>query len=103
MPRRILVIEDDKVIGRLVDVHLKDAGHDVRVINDGKAGLEQALAKPYDLIVLGLMLPGIDGIEICRQVRAASASTLILMLTALTKMLPFRDLAVILRWYSSVS
>ena len=82
MPRRILVIEDDKDIAHLVELHLRDAGHDVKVANDGKAGLKQALSTPYDLIILDLMLPGVDGMEICRQVRAASASTPILMLTA---------------------
>jgi DNA-binding response OmpR family regulator len=82
MPRRILVIEDDQDIARLVELHLKDAGYDVHVAHDGKYGLEQALSTPYDMIILDLMLPGIDGIEICRRVRAASASTPILMLTA---------------------
>ena len=48
----------------------------------GKTGLELALSKPYDLIILDLMLPGVDGMEICRRVRAASAYTPILMLTA---------------------
>jgi DNA-binding response OmpR family regulator len=49
---------------------------------DGNAGLELALSRPYDLIILDLMLPGVDGVEICRRVRAASAYTPILMLTA---------------------
>jgi DNA-binding response OmpR family regulator len=82
MPRRILVIEDDKDIARLVELHLRDAGHEVSVANEGKYGLEQALSVSYDMIILDLMLPGIDGIEICRRIRAASASTPILMLTA---------------------
>jgi DNA-binding response OmpR family regulator len=82
MPRRILIIEDDKDIARLVELHLKDAGYEVEMAYDGKAGLELALAKSYDLIILDLMLPGSDGIEICRRVRAASAYAPILMLTA---------------------
>jgi len=82
MARRILVIEDDKDIAHLVELHLRDAGHEVIVAHDGKAGLELALSNPYDLIILDLLLPGVDGLEICRRVRAASAYTPILMLTA---------------------
>jgi DNA-binding response OmpR family regulator len=79
---RILIIEDDKDIAHLVELHLKDAGHDVTVAYDGNAGLELALSKHFELIILDLLLPGTDGIEICRRVRAVSASILILMLTS---------------------
>ena len=82
MPRRILTIEDDKDIADLVELHLRDAGYEVRVARDGKTGLDQALSNSFDMIILDLMLPGIDGIEICRRVRAASVSIPILMLTA---------------------
>jgi DNA-binding response OmpR family regulator len=82
MPRRILIIEDDKDIARLVELHLKDQGYEVEAAYDGKAGLELALSKSYDLIILDLMLPGVDGVEICRRVRAASVYAPILMLTA---------------------
>ena len=82
MSRRILIIEDDKDIADLLKLHLKDAGYEVSLAYDGGAGLDQALSKPHDLIILDLMLPGVDGLEICRRVRAASAYTLILILTA---------------------
>jgi DNA-binding response OmpR family regulator len=82
MPRRILVIEDDKDISRLVELHLKDGGYDVAVAHDGTSGLDLALSKPYDLIVLDLLLPGIDGLEICRRVKDTSPSTAVLMLTS---------------------
>src|SRR5208283_2341746 len=82
MTRKILVIEDDKDIAHLVELHLRDAGHEVRVVHDGKVGLELALSSPCDLIILDLLLPGMDGLEICRRVRAASAYIPILMLTA---------------------
>jgi DNA-binding response OmpR family regulator len=82
MARKILVIEDDKDIARLVELHLKDAGYDVKLTHDGRSGLDQALARRFDLIILDLLLPEIDGLEICRRVRAASAYTPILMLTA---------------------
>jgi DNA-binding response OmpR family regulator len=80
--RRILIIEDDKDIARLAELHLKDAGYEVGLAYDGDSGLARALSKAYDLIVLDLMLPGTDGLEICRRVRAAPAYTPILMLTA---------------------
>ncbi len=84
MPRRILIIEDDKDIAHLVELHLKDSGHDATVASDGHSGLDLALSKPFDLIILDLLLPGIDGIEICRRVRAASTTIPILMLTSRT-------------------
>jgi len=82
VPRTILVIEDDRDIARLVELHLRDMGCEVRLAHDGRAGLEQALTKPYDLVILDLMLPGIDGLELCRQLRAGPAYIPILMLTA---------------------
>jgi DNA-binding response OmpR family regulator len=82
MPRRILIIEDDKDIAHLVELHLKDAGYEVSLVHDGNAGLDQACSKPYDLIILDLMLPGVDGLEICRRVRATSVYTPMLMLTS---------------------
>ncbi len=82
MSRSILIIEDDKDIAQLVELHLRDAGYEVSLAYDGSTGLRQALSKHYDMIILDLMLPGVDGLEICRSMRAASAYTLILMLTA---------------------
>lgn len=82
MPRRVLIIEDDKDIAHLVELHLRDTGYEVRLAFDGNAGIEQALSKPHDLIILDLMLPGVDGLEICRRLRAAATYTPILMLTS---------------------
>jgi DNA-binding response OmpR family regulator len=82
MSGRILIIEDDKDIAHLVEIHLRDAGYEVSLAHDGHAGLNQALSKPYDLIILDLMLPGLDGLEICRRVRATSVYTPMLMLTS---------------------
>jgi DNA-binding response OmpR family regulator len=81
-PRKILVIEDDRDIARLVELHLHDLGYDVHVAYDGVAGFKQALSKAYDLIILDLMLPGIDGLELCRNLRTEPNYTPILMLTA---------------------
>lgn len=81
-PRTILVVEDDPDIAQLVHLHLRDTGYDVDVAQDGPAGLQQALAKSYDLIILDLMLPGMDGLELCRKLRASSKYSLVLMVTA---------------------
>src|SRR5512143_1004759 len=82
MHRRILVIEDDKDIAHLVELHLRDAGYEASLAFDGKAGLESALSNKFDLIILDLLLPGMDGIEICRRLRSSSPYTPILMLTS---------------------
>ena len=82
MPRKILVIEDDRDIAQLVQLHLRDLGCEVTLAHDGTAGFEQASSKPYDLIILDLMLPGIDGLDLCRRFRAKPMNAPILMLTA---------------------
>jgi DNA-binding response OmpR family regulator len=82
--RRILVVEDEQEIARLVSLHLEDAGYQVEVATDGLAALREAMVPRWDLIVLDLALPGIDGLEICRRLRAVSDMTPILMLTART-------------------
>jgi DNA-binding response OmpR family regulator len=82
MPRRILVVEDDRDIAHLVEMHLKDLGAEVTLSHDGNAALELATKKPFDLIILDLMLPGLDGLEICRRLRSRTNYTPILMLTA---------------------
>ena len=82
MAKRILVIEDNREIADLVALHLRDLEAEVTVAYDGGSGVDEALARGYDLVVLDLMLPGVDGLEICRRVRASSGYTPILMLTA---------------------
>lgn len=83
MSRRILVIEDDKDIARLLELHLRDEGHSVSVAADGKTGLQESLARPYDLVILDIILPGMDGLEVCRRLRGSRPDyTPILMLTA---------------------
>jgi DNA-binding response OmpR family regulator len=82
MSRKILVVEDDKDIARLVELHLQDEGYAVTVAADGASGLRRATSDPYDLIILDLILPGLDGLEICRRLRARPEFTPVLMLTA---------------------
>ncbi len=80
--KKVLVIEDDPHIVNLLEIHLKDLGCELSKSNEGPEGLQYALNNPYDLIILDLMLPGMDGIEICRRIRAKEIHTPILMLTA---------------------
>ncbi len=82
MARRIFVVEDDRDIAHLVELHLQDLGADVTLAHDGGVALDIALRRSFDLVILDLMLPGIDGLEICRRLRARSNYTPILMLTA---------------------
>jgi DNA-binding response OmpR family regulator len=82
MSRKILVVEDNKDLARLLDLHLRDLTYDVDLVFDGDKGWAQFIKKAYDLVILDLMLPGIDGLEICRRIRAKPAYTPILMLTS---------------------
>src|SRR5512134_3439809 len=82
MPRQVLVIEDDEDIAQLVKLQLRELSCEVKLAYDGAVGLAEAESKPYDLVILDLMLPGVDGLEICRRIRAKSRYTPILMLTS---------------------
>ena len=82
MTHRILVAEDDADIAGLVQLHLRDGGYEVDVASDGRAALDAALTQPYDLVILDVMLPHLDGLEICRRLRARPRYPLILMLTS---------------------
>ena len=80
---KILVVEDNAEIAQLIRMHMEDLGHTTTWESDGSRGLATAQSEAFDLIVLDLMLPGKDGLEICRSLRAdASKYTPILMLTA---------------------
>ncbi len=82
MQQRVLIVEDEREIARLVELHLRDLGCAVTLAHEGHRGLRLAEAGGFDLIILDLSLPGVDGLEICRRVRAHPAYTPILMLTA---------------------
>jgi len=79
---RILIVEDDATISRFVELELTHAGYDVVKVADGTAGLEVVEEMPPDLLILDLMLPGIDGIEVARRLREQGHTFPILMLTA---------------------
>jgi DNA-binding response OmpR family regulator len=82
MPKKILIIEDNKDISHLLEINLRDLSYEVELAYDGVAGLARALSHPYDLIILDLMLPGLDGLELCRRLRSKPPYIPILMLTA---------------------
>jgi DNA-binding response OmpR family regulator len=80
---KVLLIEDEPHVAGLINRGLSENGYSVSVAPDGKLGLEMALNYSFDILILDIMLPGMNGIEICRQLRNAKVSTPILFLTAL--------------------
>ena len=82
LQRKILVIEDERDIAELIALHLSDLPAEVTFANDGLRGLQLALEQPWDAIVLDIRLPGLNGLDLCREVRAKLSHVPILMLTA---------------------
>ena len=80
--RQILVVEDERDIAELVALHLSELPAQVTLAHDGPRGLEFALSRQWDAMVLDLRLPGLNGLDLCREVRAQMAHVPILMLTA---------------------
>jgi two-component system, OmpR family, response regulator MprA len=78
----VLLVEDDPAVRGAVERALRHAGHQPALAADGVRALEQATAVPYDAVVLDLGLPGLDGLEVCRRLRAAGNQVPVLMLTA---------------------
>lgn len=78
----ILVVDDDATVRGVVADYLQAAGHDVTQANDGKAGFDAALTGAYDLVILDVMLPRLDGLEVFRRLRAAGHTTPVIILTA---------------------
>jgi DNA-binding response OmpR family regulator len=80
--RRLLVVEDDPDLARLARHHLEGEGWSVRVEHDGLRALQAARAGGFDLLVLDLMLPGLDGLSICRELRGSGRYVPIIVVTA---------------------
>jgi DNA-binding response OmpR family regulator len=80
--RQILVIEDERDIAELIELHLSDLPAQVTLASDGLGGLQLALSKPWHAILLDIRLPGLNGLDVCREVRAQTSRVPILMLTA---------------------
>ena len=79
---RLLVVEDDPGVRGAVERALRGAGHEVSTATDGERGLEAAMTRPHDAVVLDLGLPRVDGLEVCRRLRASGNRVPILVLTA---------------------
>jgi DNA-binding response OmpR family regulator len=82
MSRRVLVVEDQADIAELVALHLKDLGLEVEIAYNGNDGLMQAKDPNFSLVILDVMLPGMDGLAVIRQMRMDRVNTPVLMLTA---------------------
>lgn len=82
--KKILVVEDDLELSGILAEHLTDAGYEVAAVHDGEAGMREAISGNYDLIILDLMLPDENGLEICKAVRSQPGYSPVLMLTSLS-------------------
>ncbi len=82
MNRKILIIEDDPDIAQLVTMHVMEAGYEALSVDSGEQGIREFAKYTPDLLILDLMLPGIDGLEVCKSVRRKNERIPVLMLTA---------------------
>jgi len=76
---RILVVDDDATVSEIVARYLERDGYAVETVADGRVALERALAEPPDLVVLDLMLPGMDGLDVCRRLRALAPVPIVIL------------------------
>ena len=76
---KILIVEDEETIADLEKDYLELSGFEVEVANDGETGLEKALKDEYSLFILDLMLPGVDGFEICKKIREEKNTPIIMV------------------------
>ena len=79
---RILIVEDEVLVARQIASALTEAGHDPKRVHNGEAALDEVRKAPFDLIVLDIRLPGIDGFEVLRRLRAQHLVSRVLLLTA---------------------
>lgn len=77
--QRILIIEDEKNLARFVDLELQHEGYETAICMDGRSGLETALNEDWDVILLDLMLPELNGLEVCRRIRPVKDTPIIIM------------------------
>ncbi len=82
MTQKFLVVEDEESIATLIKYNLEQAGYEVEVAEDGEIAIDKFKNKPFDFVMLDIMLPKVDGIEVCREIRQQSRHVPILMLTA---------------------
>ena len=79
---RILIVEDEVPVARKIASALTEAGHDPKAVHDGEAALDEVSNTPFDLIVLDIILPGMDGFDVLRHLRSQHMASRVLMLTA---------------------
>jgi DNA-binding response OmpR family regulator len=79
---RILIVEDEVPVARQIASALTEAGHDPKAVHDGEAALDEMRKTPFDLIVLDIILPGMDGFDVVRHLRSQHMASRVLMLTA---------------------
>lgn len=80
-PLTILLIEDDRAIAKVIALELEHQGHSVKLAGDGRVGLDMAVKNEWDVILLDIMLPFLNGYDVCKQIRVLK-NTPILLLTA---------------------
>ena len=80
--KKVLIVEDDLEIVHLLEIHLNDLGCQVLTSSDGAEGLRKTINENPDLVILDVMLPEMDGIEVCQKIRANNITSPIMMLTA---------------------
>lgn len=80
--KEVIIIEDEKDIAELIELHLEDLDCKVKMFHNGQEGHDYAQKHPFDLMILDINLPGMNGIDICRKLRAEKVNSPILMLTA---------------------
>jgi DNA-binding response OmpR family regulator len=79
--KKILLIEDEKNLARFIELELKHEGYQIKISNDGREGLQFALEEDWDVVLLDLMLPSLNGLEVCRRIRQEK-ETPVIMITA---------------------
>ena len=77
--QKILIVDDDNNIAELIALYLTKECFETKIVNDGETGLNKAMKEEFDLIILDLMLPGVDGFEICREVRSQKNTPIIMV------------------------
>ena len=82
MADKILIVEDEEKINRMIELELKYAGYETGKALDGRTGLDMALTGEYDLVLLDIMLPGLNGLEVLRRIRKERAQLPVILLTA---------------------
>ena len=80
--KKVIIVEDEKDIAELIEVNLEDLECEVKIFHNGREGFEYALSEPFDLMILDINLPDMNGIDVCRSLRQEKVMNPILMLTA---------------------